>query len=107
MATVHLNEKNFEAEVKKADLPVIVDFWAEWCGPCKLMGPVFEELSDEYKGKMKFGKLNVDENQNLAEEFEVRSIPTLAVFKGGKVVGTIVGYYPKHALKEQIGKHLN
>ncbi len=104
MATVHLDEKNFEAEVKKADVPVIVDFWAEWCGPCKLMAPVFEELSSEYSGKMKFGKLNVDENQILAEEFGIRSIPTLAVFKGGKVVDNIIGYYPKPALKEQISR---
>ncbi len=106
MVSLHLNEQNFDKEVLKSDIPVIVDFWAEWCGPCKMMGPVFDELGKDYTGKIKFAKLNVDENNKLSEQFEVRSIPTLVVFKNGKEMDRMMGYHPKHVLKEQVDKFL-
>jgi len=102
MPTVHVNDGNFEKEVVKSSIPVIVDFWAEWCGPCRMIAPVFEDLSNEMQGKVKFAKLNIDENYQTAEKFGVRSIPTLLVLKNGQEAATIVGYMPKPALKEKI-----
>ncbi len=90
---------NFEADVLKSSQPVLVDFWAEWCGPCKMLGPVLDELSAELAGKAKVAKVNIDEHSDLAVQFGIQSIPTLLVFKGGKVVAQAVGLKPKAALK--------
>ena len=92
----------FETQVLKSDLPVIVDFWAEWCGPCKMIAPVMEELSGEYSGKVKFAKLNVDFNPRTSAKYGVRSIPTLLIFKGGSPVGQVVGAVPKQMLKQKL-----
>ncbi|MFH1947372.1 MAG: thioredoxin [Candidatus Magasanikbacteria bacterium] len=106
MSEIILNDSNFEAEVLKSDKPVLVDFWAPWCGPCQMMGPLVEELASEYEGKIKVGKLNVDENQTSAGQFKVLSIPTFLVFKGGEVVDQMVGGVQKDKLKEMMDKHL-
>jgi len=106
MGALHLDEKNFEAEVIKSPLPVLVDFWAEWCGPCKMIGPVIDQLSTELQGKMKIGKVNVDDSAELAGQFNVMSIPTLLIFKGGKPVDQIVGAMPKDKLLAKLNPHL-
>jgi thioredoxin 1 len=102
MATVKVDNSNFQAEVLDSAQPVVVDFWAEWCGPCKMIGPHLEEISDELAGKVKVVKLNIDENPELAAKFGVRSIPTLAMFKGGEVADIKVGAAPKTALSAWI-----
>jgi thioredoxin 1 len=101
---VTLTEDNFEAEVLKSTTPVLVDFWAEWCGPCKMLGPTLDELSNEYAGKVKIAKLNVDDNQNLAAQYGVSSIPMLLFFKGGQIQNQMVGAKPKSALKSELDK---
>lgn len=93
---------NWADEVEKAETPVVVDFWAAWCGPCRMIAPIVEELAGEYEGKVKVGKLNVDENQAVAAKFGVMSIPTLLVFKSGQPVERIVGFSPKKELKGKI-----
>ncbi|MFA4907417.1 MAG: thioredoxin [archaeon] len=96
-----LDPKKFDSFIKEKT-PCVIDFWASWCGPCQMLGPVFEEMDKEFKGKLRFGKLNVDENQEIAARFEVMSIPCMIVFKNGKESGRIMGFMPKPALKERI-----
>jgi len=107
MKPVELTDANFEQEVLKANIPVLVDFWAVWCGPCTMIAPTVEELAQEYDGKLKVGKVDVDNYQRIAMQYGIRSIPTLLVFQGGKVVEQIVGAAPKKALIEKLSKHLN
>jgi len=102
-----LSDQNFETEVLKSELPTLVDFWAPWCGPCRMVGPLVEELAKQYAGKIKVGKLNVDNNANTAAKYGVRSIPTLIMFKGGKVAVQTVGAQPKAGLVKFIEKGLN
>ena len=102
-----VSDANFEAEVIKSDLPVLVDFWAPWCGPCRMVAPLVEELADEYSGKVKFVKLNTDDNVQTASRFGIRSIPTLLVFKGGKAVEQVIGFRPKSELKRTLEKALS
>ena len=97
-----LTDDNFSTEVLNADLPVLVDFWATWCGPCRVIAPVVQELSREYEGRAKVGKLDVDEAQKTAAEFGIRSIPTLLIFKGGKVADQIIGAVPKGQIVEKL-----
>lgn len=106
MSVVHLNDKNFDAEVLKADLPVLVDFWAEWCGPCRMIAPIIEEIGKELGGKIKVTKLDVDDAQDVAAKYNIMSIPTLLIFKKGAVVGQIVGAMSKDQLLEKINPHL-
>jgi thioredoxin 1 len=107
MKPLEMTDTNFDAEVLNSDTPVLVDFWAVWCGPCKMIAPTVEEIAKEYDGKLKVGKVDVDHNQAVAMKFGIRSIPTLLIFKGGKVVEQVVGAVPKKALVDKISKHLN
>ena len=106
MATTAITDGNFEAEVLKNDSPVLVDFWAEWCGPCRALGPKLEELSQEMDGKLKIVKLNIDENPNVTSQFGIRSIPTMIIFKGGESVETLMGNQSKENIAEAISKHV-
>ncbi len=99
-------DANFNAEVLQSDKPVLVDFWAEWCGPCRMVGPIVEELAGEYEGRAKIGKVDVDNNPNVSMQYGIRSIPSLLVFKGGKVVDQIVGAVPKGHLKKALDAQL-
>ena len=107
MDVFHVTDKDFTAEVLNADLPVLVDFWATWCGPCLSIGPIVEELAKEFGGKVKVTKLNVDENPGTPSQYGVRGIPTLILFKGGKIVEQIVGAVPKARLVAMIEKSLS
>lgn len=107
MKPMEVTDANFQNEVLKSDKPVLLDFWAEWCGPCKMISPIVEELANEYDGKLKVGKVDVDSNQQTSMQYGIRSIPTLLIFKGGKVVDQLVGAVPKKVLSEKITKHLN
>ncbi len=102
MATVAVTDATFDAEVRQSTIPVVVDFWAEWCGPCKQIGPALEEISAEYEGKIKVVKINVDENPNSPAQMGVRGIPALFVFKDGEVVSNRAGAAPKAALQSWI-----
>ena len=102
MATVAVTDDTFDTEVRGSDIPVVVDFWAEWCGPCKQIGPALEELSDEFDGKIKIVKVNVDENMKTAQEMHIRGIPALFMFKDGQVVSNKTGAAPKATLQSWI-----
>lgn len=104
MSEITLTDQNFEQEVEKSSGAVLVDFWAEWCGPCKMQGPIVEEVAKEFAGKAKVGKLEVDQNPNMAQKYGIMSIPTLAIFKGGKIVWQGIGLQQKGALAEQLNK---
>ena len=99
---VEFTDSNFEKEVLKCTMPVLVDFWAEWCGPCRMLGPTIEELAKEYAGKVKIGKVNVDENPGVSSKFGIRSIPALLMFKNGSVAGQMIGAQPKTVIKNQL-----
>ncbi len=99
---VTLTAENFQKEVLEFELPVLVDFWAEWCAPCLMIAPTIEEIAQEYSGRLKVGKLNVDENPTIAAKYNIQSIPTLLIFKEGKVIEQIIGALPKKALKSKI-----
>ncbi len=101
---VILQDATFDKEVLKSDVPVLVDFWAVWCGPCKAIAPTVEELAKQYKGKVKVAKMDVDEHQQVPQQYGIRSIPTLLLFKGGRVVDTIVGAVPRSKLEDSIKK---
>jgi thioredoxin 1 len=106
MKAIQLTDATFKGEVVDSKIPVLVDFWATWCGPCKAIAPVVEEIAGEYEGKLKVGKVDVDSNQTVAMQYQIRSIPTLLIFKSGAVVEQIVGAVPKKSLIEKLSKHL-
>ena len=106
MATVAVTDATFDAEVRNSDIPVVVDFWAEWCGPCKMIGPALEELSEEMNGKIKIAKVNVDENPNSPAQMGVRGIPALFIFKDGEVISNRAGAAPKAALADWINSSI-
>lgn len=98
MAEITVTKENFESEVLKSELPVLLDFWAEWCGPCRMLSPIVAEIAEEYDGKIRVGKVNVDEEQELSDKFRVESIPMVVIMKNGKVANVSVGYRPKEQL---------
>lgn len=102
MAEIILTEENFEEEVIKSNIPVLVDFWATWCGPCKMLAPIIAQIADEKEGEIKVGKVDVDEEMELAAEYQVASIPTLLLFKNGEVVETSIGFKSKEQLLEML-----
>lgn len=102
MAEIKITSANFEQEVLNSDIPVLVDFWATWCGPCMMLAPVIEEIADEHEGEIKVGKVNVDEEQGLAMQFGITSIPTIMLFNGGKAVKTEIGYMPKNQIENML-----
>ena len=106
MNTYTINDINFDEEVKNSPIPILVDFWAEWCGPCKQIGPILEEIGETKKDKLKILKLNIDENQQTPQKYGVRGIPTLMLFKDGKLVDTKVGSLPKNMLETWIDQNL-
>lgn len=103
---LEFTDSNFDTEVLASDVPVLVDFWAEWCGPCKMIAPSVEELANELEGKAKIGKVDVDSNQEVASKFGIRSIPSLLIFKNGEVVDQIVGAVPKNQIQSKLEAHL-
>ncbi|MBZ0201887.1 MAG: thioredoxin [Ignavibacteria bacterium] len=103
---LEFTDANFDQEVIKSDIPVLVDFWAVWCGPCKMIAPLVEELSAEYQGKVKIGKLDVDNNPNVSMTYGIRSIPTLLIFRDGKIADQIIGAVPKQAIAQKLDSQL-
>lgn len=103
---LELTDSNFDSEVLNSENPVLVDFWAEWCGPCRMIGPVVEELANEYEGKVKIGKVDVDSNPEVSVKYGIRSIPALLIFKNGEVVDQIIGTVPKSHLAKQLDAQL-
>ena len=106
MATVKVNDENFDTEVLKSSKPIVVDFWAEWCGPCKMIAPSVENISNEYAGKLKVGKLDVDSNPNVSSTYGIRSIPTLLIFKNGAPVDQIVGAVGQNIIEAKVDNHI-
>ena len=102
----HVTDASWEEEVLKSEVPVLVDFWAEWCGPCHALAPTVVSVADSYAGRMKVGKLNVDENEPTAAKYGIRSIPTLILFKGGKIMDVLIGNQPKSEITKMVEKHL-
>ncbi len=102
MAELILTKENFEKEVIESPIPVLVDFWAPWCGPCRMLAPAIEEIAEEYEGQIKVGKVNVDQEGSLAMQFNVASIPTLILFKNGEIADTSVGFMPKEEIEEML-----
>jgi thioredoxin 1 len=107
MPVSHLNDATFDQEVLKSDIPVLVDFWAAWCGPCRMVGPIIEELATDYQGRMKMTKLDVDANPQKSAQFGIRSIPTMMIFKNGQIVDTLIGAMPKPAIAARLEAAIN
>ena len=106
MNVVTLTDDNFETEVNASDKPVLVDYWATWCGPCKMVGPIVEEIANDYDGRVKVGKIDVDNNNQVAMKYGIRSIPTLLLFKGGEVVDQVIGNVGKESIESMLNKAL-
>ena len=102
MAANTFTDQNFKSEVLDSKIPVLVDFWAEWCGPCKMLGPIVEKLAQDYSGKLKVGKLNVDDNSEISQEYGIQGIPTIILFKNGQMAKQMVGYQPEDKLKSAV-----
>jgi len=103
---LHITESTYQSEVLESNIPVVIDFWATWCGPCKMIAPIIDEMATEFEGKAKICKVDVDNNQGIAVQLGIRSIPTVMIFKGGKVVDTIVGAVPKAQIVGRLNEHL-
>ena len=103
---ITLTDQNFEQEIINSDIPALVDFWAPWCGPCRMMGPVIEAIAEKYKGRLKVGKLNVDDAPATASRYGIMSIPTISIFKGGSIVDTVVGAVPQEEIENRINMYI-
>ena len=104
---LHITDSTYQSEVLDSNIPVVIDFWATWCGPCKMIAPIIDEMANEFEGKAKICKVDVDNNQNIAVQLGIRSIPTVMIFKGGKVVDTIIGAVPKAQIVSRLNEQLS